>query len=215
MRLQFRTGAVQHNSGIFVRSRDLHRPVCEPTDPTRLIPCANQHWVAVNAGFEIQIDETAAPDGQGQRRTGAVYGVASTRWPVVPARRSTGPRTVERLRDRGSRRHVHRVPEQHPDLLVHQHRRLTQEAGHCRPSLGLPRTAGSDPEGRLPEHPDQGALSTVGAAARETGLGTRLERTLARRAEPVGIHADRRETEGQAHREEPPAALFRRAAITA
>ncbi|UXY30239.1 family 16 glycoside hydrolase [Streptomyces sp. HUAS TT20] len=75
LRLQFRIGTVQDNSGIFVRSRDPRQPVPDRADPTRLIPYNNQHWVAVDTGFEIQIDETAAPDGQDMHRTGAVYGI--------------------------------------------------------------------------------------------------------------------------------------------
>ncbi|MEU7058194.1 family 16 glycoside hydrolase [Streptomyces sp. NPDC046197] len=76
LRLQLRIGAVSDNSGIFVRFRDPKQPVPDRADPTHLIPYNNQHWVAVDTGFEIQIDETAAPDGQDQHRTGAVYGIA-------------------------------------------------------------------------------------------------------------------------------------------
>jgi len=44
-------------------------------------PALQQHvlddaaWVAAYTGFEIQIDEKAAPDGTDQHRTGAVYNV--------------------------------------------------------------------------------------------------------------------------------------------
>ena len=31
--------------------------------------------MAVDTGFEIQIDDTAAPDGQDQHRTGAIYNI--------------------------------------------------------------------------------------------------------------------------------------------
>ncbi|MXM68676.1 DUF1080 domain-containing protein [Streptomyces sp. HUCO-GS316] len=75
LRLQLRTSTVADNSGVFVRFRDPKRRVPDRNDPTRLIPYNNQHWVAVDTGFEIQIDETASPDGQDQHRTGAVYGI--------------------------------------------------------------------------------------------------------------------------------------------
>jgi hypothetical protein len=75
LRLQFRIASGQDNSGIFVRSRDPKQPVPDRADPTHLIPYTNQHWVAVDTGFEIQIDDTAAPDGQDQHRTGAIYDI--------------------------------------------------------------------------------------------------------------------------------------------
>jgi hypothetical protein len=60
---------------VFVRSRDPRRPVPDRNDPTVLHVYNNQHWVAVDTGFEIQIDDTAGPDGQDQHRTGAIYGI--------------------------------------------------------------------------------------------------------------------------------------------
>jgi len=75
LRLQFRTGGVTDNSGVFVRSRDPLQPVPDRANPSILHPYVNQHWVAVDTGFEIQIDETAAPDGQDQFRTGALHGI--------------------------------------------------------------------------------------------------------------------------------------------
>jgi len=40
----------------------------------------NQAWVAVNFGFEVQIDEFGAPDGDPIHKTGAIYGqVGQTR----------------------------------------------------------------------------------------------------------------------------------------
>lgn len=75
LRLQLRVGSVQDNSGIFVRSRDPRRPVPDRTDPTKLYPYMNQAWVAVHTGFEIQIDDTAAPDGLDKHRTGSIYDI--------------------------------------------------------------------------------------------------------------------------------------------
>lgn len=76
LRLQFRISSPTDNSGAFVRSRDPRRPVPDRNNPAILHVYNNQHWVAVDTGFEIQIDDPAGPDGQDQHRTAAVYGVA-------------------------------------------------------------------------------------------------------------------------------------------
>lgn len=60
---------------MFVRFRDPRQPVPTRADPTVLVPYRNQHWVAVDTGFEIQIDDTAGPDGADRHRTGAVYNI--------------------------------------------------------------------------------------------------------------------------------------------
>jgi hypothetical protein len=75
LRLQVRVGSVRDNSGIFVRSRDPRRPVPDRTDPAKLHSYANQAWVAVHTGFEVQIDDTATPDGLDKHRTGAIYDI--------------------------------------------------------------------------------------------------------------------------------------------
>lgn len=55
------------NSGVFVRFRDPDR-----------FGYDNPAWVGVHDGLEIQIDETARPDGADIHRTGAVYEQPST-----------------------------------------------------------------------------------------------------------------------------------------
>jgi choline dehydrogenase-like flavoprotein len=86
LRLQFRlagpiggSGRPVDNSGIFLR---FHAPHGKGPDlPTNGDPALAQNvaadaaWVAAYTGFEIQIDENAAPDGADKHRTGAVYNV--------------------------------------------------------------------------------------------------------------------------------------------
>src|SRR5262249_50112550 len=86
LRLQFRLsgpigplGRPIDNSGIFLR---FHAPHSNGPDlPTNIDPALQQNvhddaaWVAAYTGFEIQIDENAAPDGADKHRTGAVYNV--------------------------------------------------------------------------------------------------------------------------------------------
>ncbi|HEV8261413.1 MAG TPA: family 16 glycoside hydrolase [Burkholderiales bacterium] len=68
------------NSGIFVRFQDPAKPVADRNNPAITYPYGNQAFVAVDTGFEIQIDEEArgqAPLGEGDglfyNRTGAIY----------------------------------------------------------------------------------------------------------------------------------------------
>jgi len=72
LRLQFRVEGRTDNSGVFVRFRDPRLPLPPPGDPRAE---GNPAWGPVHTGFEIQIDETAAPDGADMHRTGAVYAV--------------------------------------------------------------------------------------------------------------------------------------------
>jgi hypothetical protein len=86
LRLQFRlagpignSGKPVDNSGVFLR---FHAPHSKGPDlPTNADPALQQNvasdaaWVAAYTGFEIQIDENAAPDGADKHRTGAVYKV--------------------------------------------------------------------------------------------------------------------------------------------
>jgi len=51
------------NSGVFVRF----------PDPNSRPDYFNKHWVAVDYGFEVQIDEFGQPDGQAIHKTGAFY----------------------------------------------------------------------------------------------------------------------------------------------
>jgi 3-keto-disaccharide hydrolase len=70
------------NSGVFVRFRDLRKPERAGT-PGPDIP-GNAASVAVDTGYEVQIDEEARgdtrrnePDGQPSHRTGAIYNVTA------------------------------------------------------------------------------------------------------------------------------------------
>jgi hypothetical protein len=62
LKLEWPLTAPDDNSGVFIR---LPNPESEGYD--------NTAWVGVNLGFEIQIDETARPDGADIHRTGAIY----------------------------------------------------------------------------------------------------------------------------------------------
>jgi hypothetical protein len=88
LRLQFQlagpignSGKPVDNSGIFLRFHEPHSS--GPDLPTNADPTLKQDvasdaaWVAAYTGFEIQIDERAAPDGADKHRTGAVYDVAT------------------------------------------------------------------------------------------------------------------------------------------
>jgi choline dehydrogenase-like flavoprotein len=76
--LQFRLDGGGDNSGVFVRSRDPRRRVpnrSNPADPNLSLIYNNKAWVAIDTGFEVQIDELARPDGNWMHRTGAIYAI--------------------------------------------------------------------------------------------------------------------------------------------
>jgi choline dehydrogenase-like flavoprotein len=73
LRLQFRVDGLGDNSGVFVRSRDPGLPF--PADPR---VAANAAWVAVDSGFEVQIDDLARSDGADMHRTGAIYAIPTS-----------------------------------------------------------------------------------------------------------------------------------------
>jgi hypothetical protein len=70
LELEFFIRMFQTNSGIFVRFKNPDGELAP--DGT---PFSNPAWSAVYGGFEIQIDNTGAPDGAAKHRTGAVYAV--------------------------------------------------------------------------------------------------------------------------------------------
>ncbi len=72
VRLQFRIDGRGDNSGIFVRFRDPRLPAPDLNDPR---VAANPAWIAVDTGFEIQIDDLAQPDHADFHRTGAIYDI--------------------------------------------------------------------------------------------------------------------------------------------
>jgi hypothetical protein len=87
LRLQIRLDRLDDNSGIFVRFRDPRLPVPRRGDPTLADLYDNAAYVAVDTGFEIQIDELARgnrtktppePDGLDKKRTGALYDIPTT-----------------------------------------------------------------------------------------------------------------------------------------
>ena len=73
LRLQFRVNSRDDNSGIFVRFRDPRKPPPAGLNDPRI--ATNAAWLAVDTGFEIQIDEAAQPDQADRHRTGAIYDV--------------------------------------------------------------------------------------------------------------------------------------------
>ncbi|GAA3466295.1 hypothetical protein GCM10018965_008470 [Nonomuraea roseola] len=75
LRLQYRLTRPDDNSGVFIRFPD---PTSKGYD--------NSAWVAVDFGFEIQIDDLARPDGADMHRTGAVHGVDGQTYTAAPAR---------------------------------------------------------------------------------------------------------------------------------
>jgi len=82
LRLDVRIHSGDENSGVFVRFRNPLRRVPDPTDPARSSVYDNKAFVAVDTGFEIQLDDQARgdpargiPDGLDLHRTGAIYGI--------------------------------------------------------------------------------------------------------------------------------------------
>ena len=86
LRLQFRLGSRDDNSGVFVRFRDPRKPPPAGLHDPKIV--ANAAWLAVDTGFEMQIDEQARPDGADMHRTGAVY--------AIPIGGDTGQQTFTR-----------------------------------------------------------------------------------------------------------------------
>jgi hypothetical protein len=86
LRLQFRIIDPNDNSGVYVRFRDPRQPIpssildapnAAASFPHHSDYAANSAWMAVDTGFEVQIDEAAAGDvpGLDQHRTGAIYDI--------------------------------------------------------------------------------------------------------------------------------------------
>lgn len=76
LKLEWRRWREDDNSGIFVR---FPHPDSRNYD--------NTAFAAVDFGFEVQIDQTAAPDGQDIRRTAAIYGFQAPNNPnALPVR---------------------------------------------------------------------------------------------------------------------------------
>jgi hypothetical protein len=73
--LEWALSAPDDNSGVFLR---FPHPDSKGYD--------NTAWVAIDFGFEVQIDETGAPDGAPVHTTGAIYGQPDQQLSPVPAR---------------------------------------------------------------------------------------------------------------------------------
>jgi hypothetical protein len=73
-RCQWRRAHANDNSGVFVRF---------PNPNSK--GYRNTAYVGVDFGFEVQIDETGAPDGANQHRTGAIYGEPNQAFNLHPA----------------------------------------------------------------------------------------------------------------------------------
>jgi hypothetical protein len=118
LRLQFRIDSLGDNSGVFLRFRDPRLPAPGLGDPRVNTDPA---WIAVDTGFEAQIDETARPDGTDMHRTGALYAIpttgpgAQTYSAVRPCSQARGTIRGDRLR-----RHLPAHPQRPPDHHVHQ-----------------------------------------------------------------------------------------------
>jgi Domain of Unknown Function (DUF1080) len=61
LKVDWKVSRKNDNSGIFIRF----------SDPD------NDPWIAVNTGYEIQIDDLAMPDGNPIHKTGAIYNFAA------------------------------------------------------------------------------------------------------------------------------------------
>jgi uncharacterized membrane protein len=77
LRLDFKLDRIDGDSGVFVRFRDPLKPVPDRDDPAITHAYDKQQWVAVDTGFEVQIDELARGDdaGRDEHRTGAIYNI--------------------------------------------------------------------------------------------------------------------------------------------
>ena len=61
LKIDWKVNRKNDNSGVFIRF----------SDP------GNDPWIAVNTGYEIQIDDLATPDGNPIHKTGAIYNYAA------------------------------------------------------------------------------------------------------------------------------------------
>jgi hypothetical protein len=76
LRLQWLRTRTDDNSGVFLRF----------PDPNSRSDYFNKHYVAVDYGFEVQIDEFGQPDGLDIHKTGAIYNQVGQSLSLVPAR---------------------------------------------------------------------------------------------------------------------------------
>src|SRR5262249_24773148 len=74
LELEFLQRMTQTNGGVFVRFTNPEAASSDVKDVDGT-PRFNPAWSAVVTGFEVQIDNTAAPDGRPRPKTGAAYPV--------------------------------------------------------------------------------------------------------------------------------------------
>jgi len=121
--LDFRLAAPDDNSGVFLRFPD---PDAFGYD--------NPAWVGVHLGLEVQIDETARPDGAPEHRTGAIYEQPGQ---TLAQRRAAPPGEWSR--------YVIRVVGQTYSVELDGHRvsRLEWPGDRARPERALPGSPGA------------------------------------------------------------------------
>jgi Domain of Unknown Function (DUF1080) len=74
LRIDWKVNRKNDNSGVFIRF----------SDPD------NDPWIAVNTGYEIQIDDLAMPDGNPIHKTGAIYNFAAPSNNKIPPLKPVG-----------------------------------------------------------------------------------------------------------------------------
>ncbi len=75
LELEWKRSAEDDNSGVFLRFPDVDSKGYD-----------NTAWVAIDFGYEVQIDETGSPDGAAVHTTGAIYSVEGQDFTRVVAR---------------------------------------------------------------------------------------------------------------------------------
>ena len=140
LKLEWRTWRADDNSGVFLR---FPNPEGKNYD--------NTSFVAVDFGFEVQIDQLGAPDGAAIHKTGAIYSFAGPS--SVPVKPLGEWNTVRNYR---------------PGTAIHS----ATQRGRCDDFLFVP---GSDAA-----HPDRG-LPTTNAVPRFVGLQIHTGRVAFRR----------------------------------
>jgi hypothetical protein len=75
LEMEWRLSALDDNSGVFLRFPDIDSKGYD-----------NTAWVAINFGFEVQINEPGVPDGAAQHTTGAIYSQADQTFTRVVAK---------------------------------------------------------------------------------------------------------------------------------
>jgi hypothetical protein len=99
LELEWKLAAPDDNSGVFVR---FPSPDSKGYD--------NTAWVAINFGFEVQINEPGFPDGAPMHTTGAIYAQPDQTFTRVPAN-PPGQWNAFAIRVQGATYRKRRLPE--------------------------------------------------------------------------------------------------------